>query len=108
MTKKSEAEFADYYDKTEDVSEFDPEHPESLTVRRNVTISVRFSDGEISELRARAERAGVKVTSFIRAAALEATSPVDREALGGLVRDLERRAHDIAAMIGRTPPTGRQ
>jgi hypothetical protein len=67
----------------EDVSEFDLEHPESLTVRRNVTISVRFSDEEISELRARAERAGVKVTSFIRAAALEATSPVDREALGG-------------------------
>lgn len=101
MTKKSEAELVDYYDETEDVSEFDLEHPESLTVRRNVTISGRFSDEEISELCARAEQAGVKVTSFIRAAALEATSPVDRAALGELARDLERRAHDVAAMIGR-------
>lgn len=35
-----------------------------------MTISVRFSDTEIAELRARAEQPGVKVTSFIRVAAL--------------------------------------
>ena len=66
-----------------------------------MTISVRFSPEEIEELRARAEDAGVKVTSFIRAAALEATSPVDRATLGELARELERRAHDVAAMVSR-------
>jgi len=99
--KMTEAELAAYYNETEDVSEFDLGHPEPVTIRRNVTISVRFSDEEIAELRERAEQAGVKVTSFIRAAALEATSPVDRVALGELAGDLERRAHDVAILVGR-------
>jgi len=101
MAKKTEAELADYYNETKAVSEFDLEHPEPITVRRNVTISVRFSDEEIAELRARAEQAGVKVTSFIRAAALEAASPVDRVALGELARDLEQRAHQVAEFVAR-------
>lgn len=99
--KMTEAELAEYYNETEDISEFDLEHPEPVTIRRNVTISVRFSPEELEDLRARAEGAGVKVTSFIRAAALEATSPVDRAALGELARELERRAHDVATMVGR-------
>lgn len=101
MTKKTEAELANYYSETKDLSEFDLEHPEPVTVRRSVTISVRFSDEEIAELRARAEQAGVKVTSFIRAAALDAASPVDRAALGELARDLEQRAHQVAEFVSR-------
>lgn len=92
----TEAELADYYNKTEDVSGFDLSNPEPVTVRRNVTISVRFSEDEIAELRARADEAGAKVTSFIRAAALEATNPVDRAQLDKLARDLEERAHHVA------------
>ncbi len=102
MTNKmSDAELADYYNETEDISEFDLEHPEPVTIRRNVTISVRFSVEEIAELRAQAEEAGVKVTSFIRAAALEASSPVDRVALSDLARDLEQRAHQVAELVAR-------
>ena len=66
-----------------------------------MTISVRFSVEEIAELRAQAEEAGVKVTSFIRAAALEASSPVDRVALSDLARDLEQRAHQVAELVAR-------
>ena len=101
MAKKTNAELADYYNETEDLSGFDDENAVPVTVRRSVTISVRFSDSEIAELRARAEQAGVKVTSFIRAAALEATSPVDRAALGELARDLEQRAHEVAEFVAR-------
>jgi hypothetical protein len=97
----SEAELAEYYNRTKDTSDFDGREEVPVTVRRNVTISVRFSDTEIAELRARAEQAGVKVTSFIRAAALEATSPVDRAALGELARDLEQRAHQVAEFVAR-------
>ncbi|WP_141015168.1 plasmid mobilization protein [Nocardioides sambongensis] len=97
----AEAEVADYYNQTEDASDFDLDNPEPTTVRRNVTISVRFSDTEIAELRARAEVAGVKVTSFIRAAALEASQPVDRAQLDALARDLEERAHRMAQIVAR-------
>lgn len=101
MREKTEAELADFYNETEDLSEFDEQNAVPVTVKRSVTISVRFSDSEIAELRARAEQAGVKVTSFIRAAALEASSPVDRAALGELARDLEQRAHDVAEFVAR-------
>jgi uncharacterized protein (DUF1778 family) len=95
----SEADLAAHYNQTRDLSGFDLENGEPISVRRSVTISVRFSEEEIARLRARAEQSGVKVTSFIRAAALEATSPVDRAALGELARELERRAHDVAEYV---------
>lgn len=97
----TEAALAEQYNRTRDTAAFDLDHPEPVTVKRNVTISVRFSEDEIEELRARAEKQGVKVTSFIRAAALEASSPVDRVALRELARDLERRAHDVATLIAK-------
>jgi uncharacterized protein (DUF1778 family) len=96
---KSEADLAAHYNQTRDLSGFDLENGEPISVRRSVTISVRFSEEEIAQLRERAEQAGVKVTSFIRAAALEATSPVDRAALGELARELEKRAHDVAEYV---------
>ncbi len=95
----TEAELAEHYDRTRDTSEFDAGTPESITVRRNVTISVRFSEAEIADLRARADEAGVKVTSFIRAAAMESANPVDLAALGQLARDLEKRAHEVAVIV---------
>ncbi len=61
MTNKANAELADYYNDTEDLSGFDDANAVPVTVKRSVTISVRFSDKEIAELRARAEQAGVKV-----------------------------------------------
>ena len=97
----TDVELADYYDRTRDLSEFEGGEEIAISVRRNVTISVRFSMEEIDELRTRADEAGVKVTSYIRAAALEAGNPVDRAALGRLARELEQRAHDVAALLGR-------
>lgn len=101
MTKKTKAALADFYNETEDLSGFDEKNAVPVTVRRSVTISVRFSDAEIAELRARADKAGVRVTSFIRAAALEASGPVDRDELGELARDLEERAHRVAQILAR-------
>jgi predicted DNA binding CopG/RHH family protein len=84
MAKTTEAELADDYNESKDLSEFDEENAVPVTVKRSVTISVRFSDKEIEQLRARADQAGIKVTSYIRAAALEAASPVDRAAWASL------------------------
>lgn len=95
----TEAELAEHYNRTQDTSDFDTGRSVPLSVKRDVTISVRFSFDEIEELRARAEKDGVKVTSFIRAAALEASSPVDRAQLAEDLRALERLAHEVASSV---------
>lgn len=108
----NEADLAGSYLESRDLSDFETEG-EPIEVRRNVTISVRFSDAEIETLRRKAEDAGVKVTAFIRAAALEASSPVDpaqiRDAVRVMVKDLavlecvltgRVEASDIEANVG--------
>lgn len=88
-----EAELAKQYEQTRDLSGFEGESAEPVEVRRNVTISVRFSDEEIALLRARAEAAGTKVTAYIRAAALQQAAPVDRLQL---IAVLEAASADVA------------
>lgn len=88
----SEAELAKQYQETRDLSEFEGGIDEPVEVRRNVTISVRFSDEEIAQLRARAEASGMKVTAFIRAAALDQAAPVDRQQL---VKAIEALSADV-------------
>jgi hypothetical protein len=80
------AELAEHYDRTRDMSEFDEAAAYPVEVRRSVTISVRFSEDEIAQLRRAAEAAGLKLTAYIRAAALQAGSPVDRERLQAALR----------------------
>lgn len=89
----SEAELAERYDRTHDVSEFDEGAAYPAEVRRNITISVRFSDAEIEALRHKADAAGVKVTAYIRAAALQGSSPVDQKRLRAALKAV---ADDVA------------
>lgn len=83
-----ESTWAAHYDQTHDVSEFEESQSYPSEVRRNVTISVRFSSEEIAALRREAQAAGVKVTAYIRAAALQASAPVDRQLLMAALRAL--------------------
>lgn len=70
------ANAAHYYNQTHDLSGFDGgevvqlESPPAGT--RNVTLSVRLSPEELRILGQRAEAAGMKLTTYIRAAALRA------------------------------------
>jgi hypothetical protein len=89
----TEAELADYYDRTHDLSEFEGGEAFPVEIRRNVTISVRFSEEEMTVLRARAEAAGEKVTAYIRAAALQQASPLDRRRL---LQALKAASADVA------------
>ncbi|MGH3385912.1 MAG: plasmid mobilization protein [Nocardioidaceae bacterium] len=101
-TKQSsvtERELAKQYDESRVVSDFDESASTRVEVRRNVTISIRFAEDEIEELRRRADQAGVKVTAFIRAAALEAAAPVDRAALKLALGRLEEQAHELAGYV---------
>ena len=103
MEKKqmSEAELADYYNRTGDLSEFEGAGTEPVEIgRRDVTISVRFSADEIDALRRCADAAGLKVTAFIRSAALEADRPLDREAIATLAAGVEAQVHQLREAVG--------
>lgn len=78
----SDAELADYYDRHRDeVARWKPE-PVRRPDRLDVTISVRFTRDEIAAVRQRARAVGLKPTTFIRQAVLDATQPpIDREAV---------------------------
>ena len=91
--ERTEAELATQYEETRDLSGFEGGSVEPVEVRRNVTISVRFSDEEIALLRACAEEAGAKVTAYIRAAALQQAAPLDRLQL---LQALEAASADVA------------
>jgi len=80
----TEEELADrYYRRRHE--EGDWGEPELLEkpARLDMTLSVRFTREELDAVRAAAEQAGVKPTTFIRLAAIEAVSrrPVDRARL---------------------------
>ena len=91
-------ELAERYDRSRDTTGFGG--PEPVQVRRDVTISVRFSEQEIEQLRRHAEEAGMRVTAFIRAAALQAERPVDRDEVARLAADIEQQAHRLRRSAG--------
>jgi predicted DNA binding CopG/RHH family protein len=74
-----EAEAADYYDRTHDLSGFEGGEAVELDPTpagtRNVTLSIRLSPEELQTLGQRAAAAGMKLTAYIRAAALQAEAP---------------------------------
>ncbi len=97
---ENDAELAERYGRTYDLSEFGTE-VEPVEVRRSVTISVRFSAEELDALRRQATAAGMKVTAYIRAAALEADRPLDRSAVAELAAVVEDRAHQLRVAVER-------
>jgi uncharacterized protein YegP (UPF0339 family) len=107
MTKTDE-EIANDYNESEDLSGFSGES-EPVEVRRNVTISVRFSASEIESLRAKAEEAGTKVTAFIRAAALGAhRPPPDLTALAEATAAIEAQLHHLRdSLVAAEEPSQR-
>lgn len=96
----TEAELASYYDRTRDLSEFEGGEEFPVEIRRNVTISVRFSEEEIAQLRERAEKTGVKVTAYIRAAALQQAAPLDRASLRKALNDLSADVARAERLLG--------
>ena len=99
----NDADLAEYYNSTRDVSEFEggevveslmPPQPET----RSVTISVRFSPSELAEIEKVASAGGMRLTTFIREAALAAEEPpLDRAELLNLVSSLRRSLEGKAA-----------
>lgn len=70
----TERELAEYYDHTHDLSEFEGGEIKILDPQRqkrlDVSISVRFNPEQMDEIERQADETGLKVTTYIRTAAL--------------------------------------
>jgi hypothetical protein len=105
MTK---AELAAHFGVEDPAAWGDPE-PIEKPERLDVTISVRFTSEEIAALRRRAEAASMKLTTFIRRAALAADAPpLDRTALRGALRAVADEVAHLGDLVERgQDPLGR-
>src|SRR5690606_41979353 len=79
----SEAQLAEYYDAHRDLADFEGGEEVAVTRKpertgRCITLSIRLSDSEMRMLEEAAKRAGMKVTAFVRQAALGAADEIGR------------------------------
>ncbi|GAA3968283.1 DUF1778 domain-containing protein [Thermobifida alba] len=95
----SEAQLAEYYDTHRDLADFEGGEEVAVTRKpertgRCITLSIRLSDSEMRMLEEAAKRAGMKVTAFVRQAALVAADDsgtvLNRDQLLRAIRSLER------------------
>lgn len=80
------------FENMSEINDTDWGEPVPVTVRRNVTISVRFSADEIAAIRRQADAAGMKVTAYIRQAALSGGDAIDRDKVARAVAAV---SHDL-------------
>ena len=80
------------FENMSEINDGDWGEPVPVTVRRNVTISVRFSADEIAAIRRQADAAGMKVTAYIRQAALSGGEAIDRDKVARAVAAV---SHDL-------------
>lgn len=97
----ADAELADYYDQHRDLTDWGESQPVQRQERLDVTISVRFTLAEMAAVRARAEAADLKPTTYIRRCALDAEQPpIDRARLSHTVAALSRDLDDLRRAAG--------
>ena len=81
------------FENMSEINDADWGEPVPVTVRRNGTISVRFSADEIAAIRRQADAAGMKITAYIRQAALSGGEAIDRDkvarAVAAVTNDLD-------------------
>ena len=103
-TNMTEAELADYYDQTSDLSEFDDGEVVKIEPGpKDSIVSVRFAAGELQTVERRAAEAGMKLTAFIRAAALSSAQVVDLDRLRKVAAKLVADSQEIGRVVDLPP-----
>ena len=101
----SEAELAAFYDE-HGVAGFDGGEAIALHPGpKDSVVSVRFAAGELEAVERRAAAAGMKLTAYIRAAALSGAEVVDLDRLRRAMAKLQRDSAEVGRVIAL--PTGR-
>lgn len=87
------------FENMSEINDGDWGEPVPVTVRRNVTISVRFSADEIAAIRRKADAAGMKVTAYIRQAALSGGEAIDRDKVARAVAAVSNDLDHVRRLI---------
>lgn len=99
-TDMTEAELADYYDRTGDLSEFEGgEVVEVDPGPKDSIVSVRFAAAELEAVERQAKQAGMKLTAFIRASALSGSQVVDLDRLRKVAAKLAADSEEMGKVI---------
>ena len=101
----TEAELADYYDRTHDLSGFEggkvAELAPASQQRLTSSVAVRFSAEQIEDVQRAADRAGMKLTAFIRAAAVLYAEGNELQEARDLARQLNDNLNRLVGTKGR-------
>lgn len=107
----TDAQAAEYYYRHRDEIEQEPGEPVDLEPARplSLVVSVRLRADEAEQVGAASEAAGMKISTFIRQAALAAAThdePLDREALARRLASVRRAVDDVEQLVQRQPSRG--
>ncbi len=99
---------AEYYYRHRDEIEHEPGEPVDIEPARSLSlvVSVRLREDEAEKVAAASEAAGMKVSTFIRQAAVAAATrdePLDREALARRLASVRRAVDDVEQLVQRRP-----
>ena len=99
---------AEHYYRHRDEIEREPGEPVDIRPARplSLVVSVRLREDEAEQVAAASEAAGMKVSTFIRQAAVAAATrdePLDREALARRLASVHRAVDDVEQLVQRRP-----
>lgn len=102
---------AEHYYRHRDEIEREPGEPVDMEPARplSLVVSVRLREGEAEQVAAASEAAGMKVSTFIRQAAVAAAArdeSLDREALTRRLASVRRAVDDVEQLVQRRPSIG--
>ncbi|MGH3886174.1 MAG: plasmid mobilization protein [Pseudonocardiaceae bacterium] len=98
----------EHYYRHRDEIEREPGEPVDIEPARplSLVVSVRLREDEAEQVGAASEAAGMKVSTFIRQAAVAAATrdePLDREALARRLASVRRAVDDVEQLVQRRP-----
>ena len=99
---------AEHYYQHRDEIEREPGEPVDIKPARplSLVVSVRLREDEAEQVAAASEAAGMKVSTFIRQAAVAAATrdePLDLEALARRLASVHRAVDDVEQLVQRRP-----
>jgi hypothetical protein len=97
----SEAELAEHYYAHRDSVAGEEEVEVRFAERLVSVVSVRFTPSELAELERAAEAGGLKLSAYIRQAALSTASVVDLDQARRELRRLQNVVSDLTGTLGR-------
>jgi len=102
---------AEYYYRHRDEIEQEPGEPVDIELARplSLVVSVRLRADEVEQVGTASEAAGMKISTFIRQAALAAAThdePLDCEALARRLASVRRAVEDVEQLVQRQPSRG--